>query len=120
METGFRVLRAEIKRSVIEKAFAICLSLCSWGIAIGSVYTTVLVAFGRLEAGSRAVTFPFSDLFPPSVLFVVLPTHPIRRQVGSGWKDHRLTGWMGFLAPRHVPLASRLAAADSFHLVSRC
>ena len=74
METGFRVLRAEIKRSVIEKAFAICLSLCSWGMAIGSVCTTVLVASGRLEAGSRVATFPFSDLFPPSVLFVVLPT----------------------------------------------
>ena len=74
MEAGSRVLRAEIKGSVIEKAFAICLSLCSWGMAVGSVYTTVLVASGRLEADSRVATFHFSDLFLPSVLFVMLPT----------------------------------------------
>ena len=74
MEAGFHVLRAEIKGSVIAKAFAICLSLGSWDMAIGSVYTTVLVASGRLEADSRVATFPFGDLFSPFALFVVLHT----------------------------------------------
>jgi hypothetical protein len=43
-EVESRVLRAEIKRSMIAKAFAICLFLGNWAMTIGSVYTTALVA----------------------------------------------------------------------------
>ena len=74
LEAGSRVLWAEIKRSVIAKAFTTCLSLGSWAITIGSVYTTVLVASGRLEVNSIVATFPFGDLFPPSALLVALHT----------------------------------------------
>ena len=62
MEVQSRVLRAEIKRSVISKAFAICVFLGNWAMTIGSVYATVLVAFDRLEANSVITALPFSAL----------------------------------------------------------
>jgi hypothetical protein len=61
-EVESRVLRAEIKRSMIAKAFAICLFLGNWATTIGSVYTTALVASSRLEANSIATALPFSAL----------------------------------------------------------
>ena len=60
MEVDSRVLEAEIKVSVISKAFVVCLFLGNWAVTIGSVYTTVLVASSRLEANSVITALPFS------------------------------------------------------------
>lgn len=57
-----RVLRVEIKQSVIAKAFAICLFLGNWAMTIGSVYTTALMASERLEANGVVAALPFSAL----------------------------------------------------------
>jgi len=60
MEVESRVLGAEIKLSVISKAFVICLFLGNWAMTIGSVYTTALVASERLEANNMITALPFS------------------------------------------------------------
>ena len=62
VEVESRILRAEIKRSVIAKAFAICLFLGNWAMTIGSVYTTALLASEKLEANSIITALPFSAL----------------------------------------------------------
>jgi hypothetical protein len=61
-EVESRVLRAEIERSAIAKAFAVCLFLINWALTIGSVYTTALVASGKLEVTSMVTGLPFSAL----------------------------------------------------------
>jgi hypothetical protein len=61
-EVKSRVLRGEIKRSAIAKAFAVCLFLVNWALTIGSVYTTTLVASGKLGTNSMATGLPFSTL----------------------------------------------------------
>ena len=66
-EVESRVLRAEIERSAIAKAFVISLFLGNWAATVGSVYTTALVVFGKLEANSMIAALPFSAL-------VVIPT----------------------------------------------
>ena len=61
-EVESRMLLAEIKRSAIAKAFAVCLFLTNWALTIGSVYTTALVASGKLEVNSMVTGLPFSAL----------------------------------------------------------
>jgi len=74
MEVESHVLRGEIQRSVIAKASAICLFLGNWAMTVSSVYTTVLIASGRLEANSVVAALP------PSALLAI-PT--IRTLYGS-------------------------------------
>jgi len=59
-EVESRVLRVEITRSAIAKAFAICLFLVNWALTVGSVYITALVASRMLEANSVVAALPFS------------------------------------------------------------
>jgi len=66
-EVESRALRVEIERSAIAKVFVICLFLGNWAATVSSVYTTALVAAGKLEANSMIAALPFSAL-------VVIPT----------------------------------------------
>ena len=61
-EVESHVLRAEIERSVIAKAFLICLFIGNWAVTVSSVYTTALVVSGKLEANSIIAALPFSAL----------------------------------------------------------
>ena len=58
-EVESRLLQVDIERSAITKVFAICLSLVNWSLALGAVYITALVAFGKLESNSLVVPLPF-------------------------------------------------------------
>ena len=83
-EADSRVLWAEIKRSSIAKAFAICLFLGSWTVTIGSVYTTALVTFGRLEANSVVAALPLSALLAiPAIRSLYISSPPLGSSVGK-------------------------------------
>ena len=62
VEVESRALRAEIERSVIAKAFAVCLFTGNWAMTVSSVYTTALVVTDKLEANSVIAALPFSAL----------------------------------------------------------
>ena len=84
MEVESRVLRAEIKRSAIVKAFAICLFLGNWAKVIGSVYTTALVASDRLEANNMVAALPFSALLAiPTIRSLYTSSQPLGVSVGK-------------------------------------
>ena len=72
-EIESRLLRAEITRSAVAKALAICMFIANWALTIGSVYTTALVAFRRLEANSVVAALPFSALL---TIPTIRPPHP--------------------------------------------
>ena len=57
-----RVLRAEIERSRMVKALAVCLFIGNWVMTVSSVYTTALVVVDELEANSMIAALPFSAL----------------------------------------------------------
>jgi len=76
VEVKSRVLRAEIKRSVIAKTFAICLFFGGWAVAVASVYVTALVACEKLDANNILAALPFSALLAiPGIrsLFITSP-----------------------------------------------
>ena len=79
-----RVLRAEIERSAIAKAFAVCLFLINWALTIGSVYATVLVASGRLEVTSMVTGLPLSALLAiPTVRSLCSSSPPLGVFIGK-------------------------------------
>ena len=84
MEVESRVLRAEIKRSAIAKALAVCLFLVNWALTIGSVYTTALVASGKLEVTSMVTGLPFSALLAiPTVRSLCSGSPPLGVFIGK-------------------------------------
>jgi len=84
MEVESRALRAEIKQSMIAKAFMICLFLGNWAMTIGSVYTTALVASERLEANSVVAALPFSALLAiPTIRSLYISSPPLGISVGK-------------------------------------
>ena len=83
-EVGSRVLRAEIERSAIAKAFLICLFIGNWAVAVGSVYTTALVVFGKLEANSMIAVLPFSALLAiPTIRSLYINSPPLGFSIGK-------------------------------------
>jgi len=83
-EVESRVLRAEIERSAIAKAFVICLFLGNWAATVGSVYTTALVVFGKLEANSMIAALPFSALVViPTIRSLYISSSPLGFSVGK-------------------------------------
>ena len=84
MEVESHVLQGEIKRSVIAKMIAICLFLGNWAMAIGSVYTTALVASDKLEANSMAAALPFSALLAiPTIRSLYTSSQPLGISTGK-------------------------------------
>lgn len=61
-EVESRLLQVKIARSAIAKAFAICLFLANWALAVGSVYITALVVSRKLEPNNMVAALPFSAL----------------------------------------------------------
>ena len=57
---GSHMLNAEIRRSAIAQTFMISLALINWLLTIGSVYITVLVMSGKMEADHPVAALPFS------------------------------------------------------------
>jgi len=83
-EVESRVLRAEIKRSAIAKAFVICLFLGNWAATVSSVYTTALVVFGKLEANNMIAALPFSTLVViPTIRSLYISSPPLGFSVGK-------------------------------------
>jgi len=83
-EVESRVLRAEIERSAIAKAFAICLFLGNWVATVSSVYTTALVVSGKLEANSMIAALPFSTLVViPTIRSLYISSSPLGFSVGK-------------------------------------
>ena len=83
-EVESRMLRAEIERSAIAKAFMICLFSGNWAATVGSVYTTALVVFGKLEANSMIATLPFSTLVViPTIRSLYTSSSPLGFSVGK-------------------------------------
>jgi len=83
-EVESRVLRAEITRSAIAKAFTICLFLVNWTLTVGSVYITALVASRMLEADSVVATLPFSaSLTIPMVRSLYVDSQPSGTSIGQ-------------------------------------
>ena len=76
VEVESRALRAEIKRSAIAKASTICLFFVNWSLAVGSVYTTVLVALRRLGTNNMVAGLPFSALLAIPVIRSLYSTSP--------------------------------------------
>ena len=72
-----RVLRAEIERSGIAKAFAICLFIGNWVMTVSSVYTTALVVFDKLEADSMIAALPFSALMAIPTIHSLYVSSPL-------------------------------------------
>jgi len=83
-EVESRVLRAEIERSAIAKAFVICLFLGNWVATVSSVYTTALVVFGELEANSMIAALPFSTIVViPTIRSLYISSSPLGFSVGK-------------------------------------
>jgi len=83
-EVESRVLRAEIERSAIAKAFLICLFIGNWAVTVSSVYTTALVVFGKLEATSVIAALPFSALLAiPTIRSLYISSPPLGLSVGK-------------------------------------
>ena len=88
-EVESRVIRAEIERSAIAKAFAICLFLGNWAVTVSSVYTTALVVFGKLEASSMIVALPPSALLAiPTIRSLYISSPPLGSSVGKSCLSH--------------------------------
>ena len=84
MEVESRLLRGEITRSTIAKAFAVCLFLVNWMLTVGSVYITALVASGMLEANSMVAAFPFSaPLTIPTIRSLYIDYPPLGTSIGQ-------------------------------------
>ena len=84
-----RVLRVEIERSAIAKAFAICLFFGNWAVTVSSVYTTTLVVFGKLEANSMIAALPFSALLAiPTIRSLYISSPPLGSSVGKPCLSH--------------------------------
>ena len=82
-EVESRVLRGEITRSAIAKAFAVCLFLVNWTLTVGSVYVTALVASRMLDANSVAAALPFSaPLTIPMVRSLYINSPPLGTSIG--------------------------------------
>ena len=82
-EVESRRLRAEIERSAIAKAFAVCLFLVNWALTMGSVYTTVLVVSGKLEVSSIVTGLPLSALLAiPNVRSICSGSSPLGVFIG--------------------------------------
>ena len=83
-EVESRVLRTEIERSVIAKAFMICLFIGNWAVTVSSVYTTALVVFGKLEATSVMAALPFSALLAiPTIRSLDASSPPLGFSIGK-------------------------------------
>ena len=83
-EVESRVIRVEIERSAIAKAFVVCLSLGNWAVTVSSVYTTALVVFGKLEANSMIAALPFSALLAiPTIRSLYIGSPPLGSSVGN-------------------------------------
>jgi len=83
-EVESRVLRAEIERSAIAKAFVICLFLGNWVVTVSSVYITALVVVGKLEANSMIAALPFSALVAiPTIRSLYTSSPPLGFSVGK-------------------------------------
>jgi len=83
-EVESRVLRAEIERSAIAKAFMICLFIGNWAVTVSSVYTTALVVSGKLEATSVIAALPFSALLTiPTIRSLYIGSPPLGFSVGK-------------------------------------
>jgi len=83
-EVGSRILRAEITRSAIAKAFAICLFLVNWMLTVGSVYITALVASKMLDANSVVAALPFSaPLTIPTIRFLYTNSPLLGTSIGQ-------------------------------------
>jgi len=85
-EIEARALRAEIRRTVIAKTFAVSLCLINWLLAASSVYVTALVAYGGLEATSIVVALPFSALLTiPAIRSLRTTQSPPETSIGASW-----------------------------------
>ena len=88
-EVESRVIRVEIERCMIAKAFVICLFLGNWAMAVSSVYTTALVVFGKLEANSTVAALPFSALLAiPTIRSLYISSPPLGSSVGRSWMSY--------------------------------
>jgi hypothetical protein len=83
MEVESHVLRAEIERSAIAKAFVICLFLGNWAATVSSVYITVLVVFEKLEANSMIAALPLSALLAIPTIRSLFTSSPLGFSVGK-------------------------------------
>ena len=114
-EVDSRVLRAEIERSAIAKAFVICLFLGNWAVTVGSVYTTALVTFGRLEANSVVAALPFSALLAiPTVRSLYISSPPLGFSVGKPYLYDFPHPFRGLI---HSTRGSCVLCADCDHRV---
>ena len=114
-EVESRVLRAEIERSAIAKAFAVCLFLINWALTIGSVYATALVASGRLEVTSMVTGLPFSALLAiPTVRSLCSGLPPLGVYIG---KFYIITSAIPFRGLIHSSRCSSVFRADRDHRV---
>ena len=83
-EVQSHLLRGEITRSTIAKAFAVCLFLVNWTLTIGSVYITALVASRMLEANSMVAAFPLSaPLTIPTIRSLYIDYPPLGTSIGQ-------------------------------------
>ena len=83
-EVEARLLRVEITRTAVAKAFAVWMFLTNWTLSVGSVYITALVVFRRLEANSMVAALPFSALLAiPTIRSLYIDSPPLRVSIGK-------------------------------------
>ena len=85
-EVESRLLQGEITQSATSKAFAFCLFLANWALAVGSVHITALVAFRKLKANSVIAVLPFSALLAiPAIRSLYIGSPPLRVSIGKSY-----------------------------------
>ena len=77
------LLRVEITRSTVAKAFMISLWLINWSLTASSIYVTALVAYGRLEANSMVAALPFSALLTIPAIRSLRTTSPPESSIST-------------------------------------
>ena len=110
-EVGSRILRGEIERSAIAKAFAICLFLVNWTLTVGAVYITALVAAGMLDTSNMVAGLPFSaPLTIPMVRSLYRDSPPFGTSIGQSCIPSLLP--FRFLVLTNCPRWGRIPPAD--------
>ena len=58
VEVESRVLEATVKRSILARAFTMCMFLVNWALTTGSVYITLIVAIRRERVNDAVPLIP--------------------------------------------------------------
>ena len=84
VEVGYGWMWFEAKRSHFAYVFTLCLLLINWALAIGSIYITLLVIFGRQKMDVAVLLLPVTIvLIIPALRALYIGSPPLGGYIGK-------------------------------------